>query len=71
MATVYFESFPEGHGYDYLLRNIRAVVEPGRMQWCDRVVHEPHAEPQPASQPSSSETDGADGAWELVLVELE
>ena len=49
MATIYFEAFPEGHGYDYLLRSIRTVVEPG-MQWTDV---EPDVEPD------------VDGAWEL------
>ena len=36
MATIYFEAFPEGHGYDYQQRTIRAVmvqsVDPALMQ---------------------------------------
>ena len=63
MATVYFETFPagrqqfihEGHGYDYRLRSIRAVVYPEPNQMSQVLATEPY-EPEP---------ERPEDAWEL------
>ena len=62
MPTVCFEGRHEGHGYDYRLRSIRAVVEPD--------------EPEPnqmsqvlAAEPDEPEPEGPLTEWELCSPE--